>query len=145
VRQVGLFTIITPARPIKKPKSRTQRDREGAEMVERLRANAVLFAPMLSALRRLTGNLTRGYLLSLASKLCQGSDLRVDRVALRHKSGLICWFCEHFPHLIHHFQPFTAPVGLAEPPAAPVMAASSEDFDPLELLEVWEPLPDVWL
>jgi hypothetical protein len=141
IRRVGLFTVITLAKPVKKPQKGTQRDKEQAELVHRRQANAHLYEPMSNLLRRLTGDFTRPQLLDVASRLGPKKGLRVDRGAMRQKTLLICWFCENFPELVHSIQ---SPLR-HERAGEPVVGAEPDDFDPFDLPEEWEPAPDGWL
>jgi hypothetical protein len=142
IRHVGLFTVNTPVNPIYKRQKRTQRDKEQEELAHRREASARLYEPMSCLLRQLTGNFTYSQLLELASRLGPQKRLRVDRGAMRRKTLLICWFCENFPELIHCLQ---CPLQLerADEPAT-VQRTDAQDFDPFDLLEEWEAVPDVW-
>jgi hypothetical protein len=143
IRRVGLFTVITPAKPAKKPQKRTQYDKEQAELVQRRQANAHLYEPMSNLLRQLTSDFTRPQLLDIASTLGSRKGIRLDRGAMRQKTLLICWFCENFSELVHYFQcpPGQQPAGESQ---AEATMTEREDFDPFNLLEEWEHIPDVW-
>lgn len=125
VRQIGLFTFITPAKPVKRGRTQAQRDREDAAMISRRQANANLYEPMSNALKQLTGGFTRQDLLVLTSRLCSEKGLRIDRGAIHQKTCLVCWFCEHFSELAHQPDP-------------------SHDFDPFDLFQDSEPMPIIW-
>jgi hypothetical protein len=72
---------------------------ERNELFAKQRIAGDLFGQMLTALEEYFAlKLHKGIVNFAQNILAVGkSGLRIDRTALRHKSGIVCWLCENFP------------------------------------------------
>jgi hypothetical protein len=101
-----------------------QTQRDSARLNERIRHNAALFPLVEMTLDRVFKKQRRSELIDLAEKCAHvnGAVHPIDRIARRHRPGLICWFCENWSAISAYVLQHSGVTGLGSTPSDPPQA-----------------------
>jgi hypothetical protein len=126
------------------PEGLTQSQRDRAEAGRRVQDCGPFFALMEERLRPFP----KGILLSAARSMCQARGIaKPDRICVRGRTCLICFFCTHFPDFPAGFPVMRHAHSLAvqarcQPPPAPAPKVGQTAATPHDLLGALTPESD---